>query len=137
MHNPFRMALATRKSLFEKLRGGRLLRVVSMIAAWVAFQNSFACICESTSQAASSGILASQSSTLPDASISAEQPDDGCCAQCSNCAYCGCCSVAAGPRATAEGLGSGAATDLKIALATSAVVIWTPPTLLRPPILLA
>jgi hypothetical protein len=127
MHNAIRMAQAKTMTLFERLRSGRLLRVISIITALVAFQNSFACMCDGADGATQSAI------TL-DISVTSEIPADGCCALCSTCAYCGCCSAAAGPRVTAEGLGSGAATDVKITPATSAVVIWTPPTLLRPPI---
>lgn len=137
MHNAIRMAQATKKTLFEKLRNGRLLRALSMITALVAFQNSFACICEGSSRAANSEIVAAQSANVLDISVSSEHPDDVCCALCSNCAYCGCCSAAAGPRVIADTLGSNVATDVKITLATSAVMIWTPPTLLRPPIRIA
>lgn len=134
MHNATRMAQATRKTFFDRLRGGRLLRVVSMITALVAFQNSFTCVCDGPSQSANGGIVATQSAITLAVSAPSEHPDVGCFALCSNCAYCGCCSAAAGPRVNADSFGSVAAADLKITLATSAEVIWTPPTLLRPPI---
>jgi hypothetical protein len=120
--------------MFERLRSGRLLRVVSMIIALAAFQNSFACMCDDPPRAPDSGIAAMQSPVALDAGIASEIADDGCGALCWSCTSCGCCSAAAGPRVTADSLDSCAAADPKITLATSAVVIWTPPTLLRPPI---
>jgi hypothetical protein len=134
MHNAIRMAQARKKTSFERLRSGRLLRVVSMIMALVAFQNSFACICAGPPQATNGGLAATQAAIILDVSVISENPDDDCCALCSSCAYCGCCSAAAGPRVTAVRLGSDAAADPRIILATSAIVVWTPPTLLRPPI---
>jgi hypothetical protein len=134
MHNAIRMAQATQRTLFERFRSGRLLRVVSTIIALVAFQNSFACLCDDPPRAANGGIATTQSAIPLDVGVGSESPEDGCCAFCSSCAACGCCSAAAGPRVTADSLGSRAAADLKISLATSAEVIWTPPTLLRPPI---
>jgi hypothetical protein len=134
MHNAIRMAQATQRTLFERLRSGRLLRGVSVIMALVAFQNSFTCMCDGPSQATKGGIAATQAAIILDGGVVSENPDDDCCALCSSCAYCGCCSAAAGPRVTADRLGSDAAADLRITLATSAMVVWTPPTLLRPPI---
>jgi hypothetical protein len=123
-----RMSHSSGKSLFEKLRSGRLLRALFALTALMACQSSFAGACESPSEAANSEIVAAQST--------AEPLEGDCCATCSDCAYCGCCGVAAGPR-VADNLGSRAPADAKTALATSARVIWTPPTLLRPPIRIA
>jgi hypothetical protein len=104
MHNAIRMAQATQRTLFERLRSGRLLRGVSVIMALVAFQNSFTCMCDSPSQATKGGIAATQAAIILDGGVVSENPDDDCCAH------------------------------LRITLATSAMVVWTPPTLLRPPI---
>jgi hypothetical protein len=124
MHNATRMVHATRKTVFERVRKARSLRLVSVILALLAFQNSFACICDGSSGSTDAAIVVTESaSTL----------DDGCCALCSTCTYCGCCSAIAGPQGSASVLGSHASAGVNT-LATSAELNWRPPTPLKPPI---
>jgi hypothetical protein len=124
----------TRKpvSLLQRLRRMPALRVLLVFAAILASQNTLACALEESSSAAPVEWVANDAATP-------ESPaDGGCCAFCTDCAHSGgCCSFASSARAGAEEPAPAIAHEARLRPEDSAPSSWTPPTLLRPPILLA
>jgi hypothetical protein len=114
---------------FEKLRRASTLRVVLVIATLLASQNSLACVIEDVFSGADIALVADQGASSP-----TDPAGDECCTLCFDCAHCGGChSSAVSPRlGHTAGLLAGA--DAKFTFATAAPSLWTPPTLLRPPI---
>jgi hypothetical protein len=115
------------KTLFVRLRRALSLRLIFVIAAVLGSQDFLACAFEefSTSQ----GIEAVAG--IPEA----EGSGDDCCALCLDCANCGgCCSFAVMPRVHAAAMAFVSVDYAKLSFAAAAPGLWTPPTLLRPPI---
>jgi len=114
------------KTLFVRLRRATSLRLIFVIAAVLGSQNFLACAFEEFSAAqgieAVAGIFA------------AEGSGDDCCALCLDCANCGGCSFAVMPRAHIAAMAFDSFDYARINLAAAAPELWTPPTLLRPPI---
>jgi hypothetical protein len=114
------------KTLFVRLRRATSLRLIFMIAAVLGSQNFLACAFEELSAAqgieAVAGIFAAEGSR------------DDCCALCLDCANCGGCNFAVMPRAHIAAMAFDSIDYAKISLAAAAPELWTPPTLLRPPI---
>jgi hypothetical protein len=116
-------------TLFDRFRKAPALRVVFLIAALLASQSSLACAFE--------GVFAGGQT---DVSIVAPDPvqadtGNGCCNLCLNCTNCGgCCSFAVSLRASDTRLSLASIAYANLGLATAAPTLWTPPTLLKPPI---
>jgi hypothetical protein len=113
-------------ALLDRLRGATALRVLLLLTALLASQNSLACAVEEAY------------ATTP-ASLSVPAPDadaqDGCCALCTDCAHQGgCCHFASTSRAGGERFVSMSLHDARPWPDDSARLSWTPPTLLKPPI---
>ncbi len=114
------------KTLFVRLRRATSLRLIFVIAAVLGSQNFLACAFEEFS--AAQGIEAVAGS------FEAEGSGDDCCALCLDCANCGGCGFAVMPRAQTPAMAFDSIDHAKIILAAAAPELWTPPTLLRPPI---
>jgi hypothetical protein len=115
-------------TLLERLRRASAFRGLFIVAALLASQSSLACGLE--------GVFAPQQIVLiADSAASAEGVGDECCTLCFDCAYCGgCCGVAVSQRASTSPLSPATIAYANIGFATAAPKLWTPPTLLRPPI---
>jgi hypothetical protein len=125
----------TRKpvSLLHRLRAMPALRVLLVVAAILASQNSLACALEEFYPAppVESAWMPAVDSVAPGAPA-----DGGCCAFCTDCAHSGggCCAVAATTRQGGDRVVPAPRFATR-AVPFPASVCWTPPTLLRPPIL--
>jgi len=127
----------TQFSLFERLRRPAALRVVFVLAAMLASQNSLACAFEAAFAGQSSELTAGVGGEKPldEPAATPEAVGEDCCALCADCAHCGgCCSFAVTLRAGDTQLAFASVLRSKINFATSAPRHWTPPTPLRPPI---
>jgi hypothetical protein len=122
---------ATPLSLPNRLRAMPALRVLLVLAAILASQSSLACAMEEYFSQASIEIPAA----APDGDAPDRPADGGCCALCTDCAHSGgCCAFAASARQGTDRLSPAplfATRPGPLAAPTS----WTPPALLRPPIL--
>jgi len=123
-------------SLFDRFRRASALRVVFLVAALFASQSSLACAFEEVFAApqAEAAIAAADS-------VSGHAPDfeknsgDDCCGLCRNCTHCGgCCSFAVAVRAGDASVSGLFTFHANLSFATAARPLWTPPTLLKPPI---
>jgi len=109
-------------TLLDRLRRAPALRVVLVVAAMLASQNSLVCAFEE--------VLAAQTTE-----IVADESGEDCCSLCVDCAHCGGChSSAVSPRAHFAHLSFSSFAYAKFTFATAAPERWAPPTLLRPPI---
>jgi hypothetical protein len=120
-----------RLSLFERLRHSTALRMLVLCAAFLVSQNSLACALEEA-WSGDSVELASDVSGSPEA-----PRDGGGCALCTDCAHGGCCGFAAAPRTGSERFALPPWVHGRIGPTTTTPTSWTPPTLLRPPIVAA
>jgi hypothetical protein len=117
-------------TLFDRLRRASALRVVLVVAAMFASQNSLTCAFEEVFVAQGTEIVASDV-----AGASADESGEDCCTLCPDCASCGGCHTSAvSPRAINAHSSFRTATYAKFTLATVSPKHWTPPALLRPPI---
>jgi hypothetical protein len=118
-------------NLLHRLRGIPALRVLLVVTAILASQNSLACALEEYY----SGTPIEWSSTVADPAAPETPADGSCCAFCTDCAHSGgCCAVAASARAGGDRIAAAplfAPRHVPLTASTS----WKPPTLLRPPIL--
>src|SRR5688572_17583773 len=122
-------------SLFDRLRRPAALRVVFVLAAMLASQNSLACALEAAFAGQSTELTGGIGGDNPRDEPAAipEAMGEECCALCGDCARCGgCCSLAVTLRAGDNQLAFASPTRSKINFATSAPRLWTPPALLRP-----
>jgi hypothetical protein len=125
------------RTLFDWFRGGSALRVLFLATTLMASQGSLACAFERAfaPQESERSIVSVDIEQSDAATASAEHSRDDCCGLCIDCAYCGgCCSFAVTLRASAAHLSFAPIAYASISFATVAPKLWTPPTLLRPPI---
>ena len=113
-------------TIMNRFRRASTLRWAFIIAAVLASQNFLACAFEDAT--------ATQGSEVAVSLAAAQDNADECCCLCLDCANCGGCHASAlGPRSAHSNL-----LDTFFYSATShdiaAPTLWTPPTLLRPPI---
>jgi hypothetical protein len=127
----------TQMTLLERFRRASVLRVVFVVAAFCASQNSLACALEEAMGAQGIELSAGVSADVValDALASGEDLEDGCCTLCFDCANCGGCHTSAvSPRIDAAHLAFVSIAFAKISLAPGMRTPWAPPALLRPPI---
>lgn len=114
-------------SLFHRLRRSAALRVVLVLAALLTSQQSLACAFEEVFSEQGTEIAASADTSTPDLA--------DCCGACLSCVNCSvCCSSAMDSPMGGAALASTALSFLKFSQDTAAPALWTPPTLLKPPI---
>jgi hypothetical protein len=113
--------------LFDRLRRGSCLRGLFVVAALLSSQNSLACALEELLAPASEVVEVVMGAAT-------EAPADDCCGVCFDCAHCGCCVPALGARAGGEHTADFSIAGGKKWPRTAAPGLWTPPTLLKPPI---
>jgi hypothetical protein len=127
MHNRCVLRRNHQRTLLDRLRRAAFLRFVFVVAAVLASQNFLACAFEESPSAQGIETVAGIFET--------EDSGDACCGLCLDCANCGgCCTFAVSLRAQVVPLTLAFSAYPKISLATAAPELWTPPTLLRPPI---
>jgi len=109
-------------TLLDRLRRSSALRVVLLIAAMLASQQSMACAFEEA--------LSPQGTE-----IVADNGAEECCPLCGDCTQCGGCHASAvSPRAILAQSSFQLNLFAKLTPATAAPKSWAPPALLRPPI---
>jgi mono/diheme cytochrome c family protein len=117
-------------TLFAWFRRAAALRVVLVVGALLASQNSLVCAFEEAFVAQGTEIVA-----LDVAGASAGESGENCCALCLDCANCGGChSSASNPRPGDAHLLFRSPLYAKFTVDTAAPELWTPPAVLRPPI---
>jgi hypothetical protein len=132
MHNQPGMPQSQNKpTSFDRLRRAPVLRVVLVVAALLASQNSLACAFEAVDAADQASALVASAF----AGASEVESDEDCCSLCLDCASCGGChGSAVSPRAGNPHLLFRTAIYKKITDDAAAPKLWTPPAVLRPPI---
>jgi hypothetical protein len=122
-------------TLFDRLRRASALRIVLIAATLMASQSSLACAFEAAVGNQGTEAIASMDS----GSVGAEAPssddsDGGCCSFCLDCAHCGGCHSSVLNLRSQSGLALALIVETRAQLDDVAPALWTPSTLLRPPI---
>src|SRR6187455_1390125 len=127
MHNAGMSFRPASPSLFHRLRRSAALRVVLVLAALLTSQQSLACAFEEVFSEQGTEIAVAADTAAPDFA--------DCCGACLSCVNCSvCCSSAMDSPMSGSAFGSTSLSFLKISQGTAAPALWTPPTLLKPPI---